>query len=132
LFNLFVFLCVILLCSLTFLHNTTRQANAETSYIRLVDYKDNADVKIKNSNEFSASYAGDQTQFWKNLANPALGYSAINDVDNGIHVDLSSTSSDPQQYNVDGEHNHKVGDNKVNANGNNNKNSDTPFTLPFP
>jgi len=46
-FNLFVFLCVILLCSLTLLHYATRQANAETSDIRLVDYKDNADVKIK-------------------------------------------------------------------------------------
>ena len=114
------------------LHYATRQANAETSDIRLVDYKDNTDVKIENSNEFSASHAVHQTQFWKNLANPALGYSAINDVGNGIHVDLSSTSSDPQQYNVDGEHNHKVGDNKVNANGNKNKNSDTPFTLPFP
>jgi hypothetical protein len=114
------------------LHYATRQANAETSDIRLVDYKDNTDVKIENSNEFSAGHAVHQTQFWKDLANPALGYSAINDVSNGIHVDLSSPSSDFQQYNVDGEHNHKVGDNKVNANGNKNKNSDTPFTLPFP
>ncbi len=114
------------------MHYATRQANAETSDIRLVDYRDNADAKVENSIEFSASHAGHQMQFWKNLANQALGYSAVNDDGNGIHVDLSSTSSGPQQSNVDGEHYHKEGDNKVNANGNKNKNIDTPFTLPFP
>lgn len=108
------------------MHYGTREANAERRDIRLVDYNDNTNVNVETSNEFSASHAGDQTHFGKNDANPALGYSTMNDVGNGIHVDLSSASS------INGEHNHKEDDKKANGNGNNNKNSDTPFTLPFP
>ena len=114
------------------MHYGTREANAERRDIRLVDYNDNTNVNVETSNEFSASHAGDQTHFGKNDANPALGYSTMNDVGNGIHVDLSSASSSSQQSSINGEHNHKEYGKKANGNGNNNKNSDTPFTLPFP
>ena len=130
--NLFVFVCIILLFALPSMHYGTREANAERRDIRLVDYNDNINVNVESSNEFSASHAGDQTHFGKNDANPALGYSTINDVGNGIHVDLSSASSSSQQSSINGEHNHREDDKKGNGNGNNNKNSDTPFTLPFP
>lgn len=114
------------------MHYGTREANAERRDIRLVDYNDNTNVNVETSNEFSASHAGDQTHFGKNDANPALGYSTMNDVGNGIHVDLSSASSSSQQSSINGEHNHKEYGKKANGNGNNNKYSDTPFTLPFP
>lgn len=114
------------------MHFATREAYAETRDIHLVNYYYNINVNVDTSREFSASHAGDQTHFGKNDANPALGYSTINDVSNGIHVDLSSASSSSQQSSINGDHNQKVQDKKGNGNGNNIKNSDTPFTLPFP
>jgi hypothetical protein len=117
--SVFVFLLIFLLS----MQYITEDANAEPCNTHMVSINGINSANVGTNGDFSCNYSQGQTFFGTDGANFAVAHSGINDVGNGMHMDISFISANYQDSNAYGNQNHQTRDKKT---------TDTPLTLPFP